>query len=175
MLNKLQRGNKYTLVGSNGWSDFNIQITLIDYVYKQYAQYEAVPYITYKIKGGRKINKMYLNYQYSFIEGWKNIEDEKLIHENENSKMYQLIRYKDLKLQNVLFSGKCGEIEVNRDYDSLIDNSFDLVMKYGRDSEEYITELKKVFTRLNYSLSNNMIEYYKINEPYFVDILKKIS
>ena len=74
MLNKLKRGNKYTIVGNDGWMEFKMQVTILDFMYKQYAQYEAVPFITYKKKGGRKIQTMYLSYKYSFIEGWHNIE-----------------------------------------------------------------------------------------------------
>jgi len=171
MLNKLVRGNKYTLVGNDGLLEFNIQITLIDYMYKQYAQYEDVPYITYKKKGGRKIYIMYLNYKYSFIPGWQEISLTKKINDN----LYQRLRYEDLKLNDVVVSGQVGTTEVYKNYESLIDHSFNLSIEYGINTEEYRKRFKEKFTELNYSLSNEMIKYYKINHDYFLRSLESLQ
>lgn len=171
MLNKLVIGNKYTVVGHDGLLEFNIQITLIDYIYKQYAQYEDVPYITFKKKGGRKIYTMYLNYKYSFIPGWQDIS----LTEKINDNLYKGLKYEDLKLNNVIVTGQVGTVKVYKNYESLIDYSFNLGVENGMYTEEYRRRLKEKFTELNYSLSNEMISYYKINHDYFLRALESLK
>lgn len=97
MLNKLIRGNKYTLVGNDGFLDFNIKITLVDFILKQYAQFENVPYIKFKKRGSNEIFSMFLNYKYTFIEGWIDIEICKKIDYN----TYARIKYDNLELENI--------------------------------------------------------------------------
>ena len=153
MLNKLKRGNKYTIVGNDGWMEFKMQVTILDFMYKQYAQYEAVPFITYKKKGGRKIQTMYLSYKYSFIEGWHNIEMNKNYKEDKYFMTCEGMKYEEIKenINNIiLFSGECGKVNTNKNYESLIDHSTDLIIKYGKDSKEYKQGLKEIFTYLNY-------------------------
>lgn len=175
MLNKLVRGKKYTLLGSDGFLDFKMQINLIDFIYTQYAQYADVPFITFKKKGGRKIHKMYLSYEYSFIDGWQDIKTSKLIEKGKNYELSELIRYKDLKIDNAIVSGKVGTVETNKRYESLIDYSFDIGYKYGIDTEMYNDKFKAKFTELNYSFNNEMIDYYKIHHNYFLDTLRFIE
>ena len=75
----------------------------------------------------------------------------------------------------ILFSGECGKVDTNKKYESLIDYSSDLIMKYGKDSDEYKKGLKEVFTNLNYSLNNEMINYYRSEAPYFLDSLELLK
>lgn len=179
MLNKLKIGNKYTIVGNDGWLEFKMQVTLLDYMYKQYAQHEAVPYITFKKKGGRKVYKMYLNYVYTIIEGWHDIEMHKNYKIDPLGKWESCERMKynelDFSNYNVVCSGKCGEIEPYRSYESLIDYSFDFGLEYGVGSEEYIQHMKSIFRELNFSLSNDMINYYKQEHPYFMDTIEQLK
>lgn len=171
MLNKLVRGNKYTLVGNDGMLNFNMKITLVDFIYKQYAQYEDVPVITFKKKGGRKLYTMYLTYQYSFLEGWKDIETKKLVKDTTQMTTYILLKYNELDLSNAVVSGTVGKIQINKNYESLIDHSFNLGIKYGMNTENYKLKLKEIFTELNYSLSTEMIDYYKKYHDYFLKTL----
>lgn len=167
MLNKLERGNKYTLVGNDGFLEFNIQIILVDYIYLQYAQYGDVPYITFKRKGGRKTYSMFLNYKYSFLEGWQKVEMSKYISED----MRERIRYEDLKLENIIVSGKVGTLETNKSYEGLIDQSSTLIYQYGRYTQEYKDKFKEYFTSHNYSLNKEMKNYYRENHDYFLKAL----
>lgn len=171
MLNKLVRGKKYTIVGNDGFLEFRYQVTLLDYMYKQYAQYGDAPYIKFKFKGGRKIYTMFLTYKYSFIEGWQDIKLSKKIDEN----TYERIKYDDLKIDNIVVSGQLGTVETYKNYEGLIDYSVKLIEKYGLNSTEYKKEFKEIFTRLNYSLNTEMINYYKKDEDYFLKTLDTLE
>jgi len=172
MLNKLIRGNKYTLIGNDGFLDFNMKITLVDFMYTQYAQYEDVPFITFKKKGGRKVYQMYLSYEYSFLNGWKDISTKKIIEDTEKVTVYEHLKYKDWNLNDVILSGSVGKVKVNDNYESLIDCSFDLIVENGLNSEDYKIKLKEFFTKNNYSFNSNMIDYYKKHHDYFLSALE---
>lgn len=174
MLNKLVRGNKYTIIGNDGFLEFNIKITLVDFIYKQYAQYGDSPYITYRKRGSDKIYHMYLNYKYTFIEGWEDIN----LSKKESHNIFSKIKYDDLKLENIegfVFSGELGTTKINTNYEGLLDSSFNLCLKYGRGTIEYLENLKKVFTELNYSFNNELKEYYRDTYPQFLSYLEEIS
>lgn len=174
MLNMLVRGNKYTLIGNDGFLEFNLKIILVDYIYKQYAQFGDVPYITYRKRGSNRVYSMYLNYKYTFIEDWKDIELSKRLNYN----TYTRIKYNDLKLENIegfVLNGEVGKCNINNDYESLLDYSFNLYFKYGKDINEYINNLKKFFTEKNYSYNKELIEYYKHECPKFLSLLDKIT
>lgn len=174
MLNMLIRGNKYTLIGNDGFLEFNLKIILVDYIYKQYAQFGDVPYITYRKRGSNRVYSMFLNYKYTFVEGWKDIELSKRLDYN----TYARIKYDDLKLENIegfVLNGEVGKCKINNDYKSLLDYSFDLCVKYGKDTNEYINSLKNIFTEKNYSYNKELIEYYKHEFPAILPILDKIA
>ena len=57
----------------------------------------------------------------------------------------------------------------------LLDSSFNLCLKYGRGTIEYLENLKKVFTELNYSFNNELKEYYRDTYPQFLSYLEEIS
>jgi len=172
MLNKLIRGNRYTLIGNDGFLDFNMKITLVDFMYKQYAQYEDVPVIVFKKKGGRNLHTMYLSYEYSFLNGWQDINNKKIIKNTNLVTVYQHLKYKDLTLNDITLSGKVGQIKVNKNYESLIDHSSNLIVENGLNSEKYKIKLKEFFTEFNYSFNDEMIDYYKQNHDYFISILE---
>ena len=173
MLNELVRGSKYTVVVNDGYLEFNIKIILVDYIYKQYGQFEDVPFIKFKREESTQTFSIYLDNKYAFIDGWHDINMCKKIEHN----TYTRIKYDDLEFENIkgfIFKGQVGTTQINKDYESLIDYSLKLYWRYIFGTTKYLNSLKTIFTKRNYSYSDDMIKYYYSKYPYFLDTLNKI-
>lgn len=174
-LSSLKRGEKYTLLGCDGCLDYNMQITLLDFQLIQWAQYAAIPLITYKKKGGKKEYKMYLTYKFTFLAGWHQIENKKQVSEN----VFKLEKYnqEDYKSHPMhVLSGYCKENYFNEDYDYLIDKSTEAAEKYGFDTTEYTENMKKFIQENDFSINSsleNFLNGYELGCIF--EVLKRIE
>lgn len=174
-LSSLKRGEKYTLLGCDGCLDYNMHITLLDFQLVQWAQYAAIPLITYKKKGGKKEYKMYLTYKFTFLAGWQQIENKKQVSEN----VFKLEKYnqEDYKNHSMhILSGYCKENYFNEDYDYLIDKSTEAAEKYGFDTTEYTESMKKFIQENDFSINSsleNFLNGYELGCIF--EVLKRIE
>lgn len=187
-LQDIKLNEKYTIL-SNSNDIFSsafckvLKGTIVDIQIVQYAQYNNAIQIKFKPYRCKK-NTILTILKYDDIIIMKGYHDIKSNHK-ENDILIPTDTTKYCNHSNTVYYKRVGEsIEPNINYESIPDITFNYLAEQrfskglrGEDAkdENYYIMLKNFLFNLNYSINNEMIEYFKNNDyEYLIQDVKKV-
>lgn len=162
-LNKdLVVGNKYTIVKMEGFTPYSVNFTLVDYSFRNFAQYEDCLRLEVRFKRHRSNDIIWITPSDIVLikEGWHNIDvyNRELIEDNEKVTMSRLhkINIEDFKndKDTILYKPFRQGLYVP-DYDYLLDVTGDYICNNNikpidaPNNEGYIDYIKSIIKKFN--------------------------